>query len=117
MTLTEANIAKVAPGSTVTIAALRDEAGRKTVDFYRVQAVDTKAAEWIAKPLNDATAEPVRLPLYPGYSESTGLPLNMACETPQMAWQYAAMHGFRVKALMSEPSLVAALATPTENED
>lgn len=117
MTLTEASIAKAAPGSTVTIAALRDEDGRKTVDFYRVQGVDTKAAEWIATPLNDATAQPVRLPLYPGYSESTGLPLNMACETPQMAWQYAAMHGFRVKALMSEPSLVAALTTPTENED
>lgn len=117
MTLTAASIAKVAPGSTVTIAALRDDDGRKTVDFYRVQAVDTKAAEWIATPLNDPMADPVRLPLYPGFSESTGLPLNMACETPQMAWQYAAMHGFRVKALMSEPSLAAALATPTDNDD
>lgn len=102
--------------STHTIAKLSDDGGRKTVEFFRVLGMDATKAEWIAAPLNDATQEPVRFPLMADFLTS-GLPAHMACETPQQAWQYAAMHGHKVKAMVSEPAMLAAMTSPASDNE
>lgn len=116
MNLTMSVTARVNDESTHTIAKLSDEGGRKTVEFFRVLGMDAGKGEWIASALNDATQEPVRFPLMADFLPS-GLPAHMACETPQQAWQFAAMHGHKVKAMVSEPATIAALTSPARDNE
>lgn len=100
--------AKVAPDAKMTVVVLSDHDTRKTAQFFKLKALDASTHELVIVPLNNPDADEARLPIYAQLSDITGVPGHMICETPQGAWQYAAMHGYKVKPIMSEPTLVSA---------
>ncbi|MBO0132376.1 hypothetical protein [Agrobacterium burrii] len=86
----------------LTAVALTMDGTRRTAEFFRVKGMDVTNSELIVVPLNHPDSEPSRLPLYASHSEETGLPSHMVCDTPQLAWEYAKIHGYKVKPCVSE---------------
>ncbi|MFS8120789.1 hypothetical protein QD336_00030 [Rhizobium sp. BR 250] len=94
--------AKPAPDSCATAVVLTMEGTRRTASFFAVKGLDPKRQEWIVVPLNNPDADPSRLPLVADIDEETGLAAHMICKTPQLAWEYAKMHGHKVKPCTNE---------------
>ncbi|MBW9074947.1 hypothetical protein [Agrobacterium deltaense] len=86
----------------LTAAVLTMDGTRRTAEFFSVTGMDVANAELIVVPLNHPDSKPSRLPLYATHRDETGLPSHMVCKTPQLAWEYAKMHGHKVKACISE---------------
>lgn len=88
--------------SGLTAVVMTMDGTRRTADFLRINGIDVTNSELIVVPLNQPDSEASRLPLYASHSEETGLPSHMICDTPQLAWEYAKIHGYKVKPCISE---------------
>ncbi|SCX29404.1 hypothetical protein DSM25558_4679 [Agrobacterium sp. DSM 25558] len=93
--------AVVSSNSELTLAVLKNEFGRKTARFVRVVAIDPVSQIVTTADFHDPDAPHENLPVWDGYTDASGTPKHMICETPQGAWEYAKMHGFKVQALQS----------------
>ncbi len=93
--------AVVASNSGLTLAIMSNEFGRKTARFAKVVAIDPVSQIVTTADFHDPDAPHENLPICAGYTDASGTPKHMLCETPQGAWEYAKMHEFKVQALQS----------------
>lgn len=93
--------AVVASDSGLTLVILSNKFGRKTARFVKVVAIDPVRQIVTTADFHDPDASHENLPVWDGYTGASGTPKHMLCETPQNAWEYASMHGFKVQALQS----------------
>lgn len=94
-------MASVPSNSRLTLAIMSNEFGRKTARFAKVVAIDPMGQTVTTADFHDPDAPHENHPIFDGYADEGGVPSHMLCETPQLAWEYAKMHGFKVQALQS----------------
>lgn len=102
MSQSKSIIAKVSLDSTMVILKLETVKARKTATFYKPVGFDIGASEMLAVPFHDESSPDERFGIEFLSPVGDSNAQSVICADRQVAWNYAAMHGYKPIALSSE---------------